>query len=264
MRTLLNLPFIVSILIISVIAISVFLAAGTLIRNRMKHEILVENHTVSGFIYSAVCFIYAVLIAFVVFVIWNNLEESNSKIEGEANNLMNLYYDANAYPDSIKKEIQGTIREYVKEVTGEEWVSLSEGKTDPEAQKLFIKLNRIFLSIKTSDVANTEVLSQSLNNMKEIREFRRHRILSSRQNMPDMLWIVIILSSIIMVIFTFFFSLKNIWQQNIMTSFLVFICVIVLYLIYVMDNPYVGYDAIKPEAFQPLIDIITRTANKTP
>lgn len=264
MKILLDLPFIVSIIILSVVCISVFLLAEKLTRNRLKQEILSENHAVSGFIYNAVCVVYAVLIAFVVFVIWSDLEKTNSKIEGEANNLLNLYYDANAYPDSIKKEIQATIREYTQEVTRDEWKSLAEGGADPEAQKLFIKLNRIFLSIKAEQVANTEVLSQSLDNMKEVREFRRHRILSSKQNMPDILWLVLILSAVIIVAFTFLFSVKEVWQNNVMTVFLVFVNVLVLYLIYVLDNPFKGHDAIKPEAFQPLIDIITRTANKTP
>jgi hypothetical protein len=259
MKIFLELPFIVSILIFSVVSITIFLFAERIIRKNVSHELLIENHEVGGFLYNAVCVIYAVLMAFVVFAIWSNLEETNSKIEGEANNLLNLYYDAGAYPDSIKMEIQETIRDYVKRVTNEEWQSLAEGKTDEEASKIFRKLNKIFLSIKSSQVANTEVLSQSIKNMQEIREFRRHRILSSRQNMPDILWLVLILSSVILVAFTFFFSTKNKWPQYVMTAFLVFVCVLVLYLIYVLDHPFVGKDAIKPDAFQPLINIVNRS-----
>jgi len=259
MKIFLQLPFIVSILILSVLSIGIFLAAERLTRKKIQHDMLIENHAVSGFIYNAVCVIYAVLIAFVVFVIWGNLEKTNSKIEGEANNLLNVYYDASAYPDSIKKEIQLTIREYVKSVTTDEWKSLSEGKPDSAATKQFIKLNRIFLTIKTSDVSNTEVLTQSMENMHDIREFRRHRVLSSKQNMPDILWLVLILSTAVIVAFTFFFSVKNILMNNVMMSFLIFVSILVLYLIYVLDHPYMGVDAIKPEAFQPLIDIINRT-----
>jgi hypothetical protein len=259
MKIFLQLPFIVSIIIISVISILIFLTAERLTRKKIQHDMLIENHAVSGFIYNAVCVIYAVLIAFVVFVIWGNLEKTNSKIEGEANNLLNLYYDASVYPDSIKKEIQSTIREYVKDVTTLEWKTMADGKPDSTANRSFIKLNRIFLSIKTSDVANTEVLTQSMENMKDLREFRRHRILSSRQNMPEILWFVLILSTVLIVAFTFFFSVKNIWQNNVMISFLIFVSILVLYLVYVLDHPYVGPDAIKPDAFQPLIDIINRT-----
>lgn len=254
----LQMPFVVSIIIISIVSILIFLAAEKLTRNRIHHDTLVENHAVSGFIYNAVCVIYAVLIAFVVFVIWGNLEKTNSKIEGEANNLLNLYYDASVFPDSIKKNIQSTIREYVYDVTMYEWKEMAKGKADSVAAKQFIKLNRIYLSIKSSDVPNPEVLTQSMEDMKDVREFRRHRLLSSRQSMPDMLWFVLILSTILIVAFTFFFSVKNIWLNNLMISLLIFVSVLVMYLVFVMDHPYVGVDAIKPDAFQPLMDIVYR------
>jgi hypothetical protein len=254
----LQMPFVVSIIIISIVSILIFLAAEKLTRNRIHHDTLVENHAVSGFIYNAVCVIYAVLIAFVVFVIWGNLEKTNSKIEGEANNLLNLYYDASVFPDSIKKNIQSTIREYVYDVTMYEWKEMAKGKADSVAAKQFIKLNRIYLSIKSSDVPNPEVLTQSMEDMKDVREFRRHRLLSSRQSMPDMLWFVLILSTIMIVAFTFLFSVKNILLNNTMISFLIFVSVLVMYLVFVMDHPYVGVDAIKPDAFQPLMDIVYR------
>jgi hypothetical protein len=258
MKIFLDLPFIVSILILSTISITIFFFAEKLIRKNTTHDALTENHEVGGFLYNAVCVIYAVLMAFVVFAIWTNNDTTTSRIEGEANNLLNLYYDANAYPDSIKAEIQLTIRDYVKKVVYQEWQSLADGKANDEAQKDFIKLNRIYLSIKTSDVSNTEVLSQSLKNMQELREYRRHRLLSSRQSMPNILWLVLILSSIVLIAFTFFFSTKNKWHLHVMTAFLVFVCVLVLYLIFVLDHPFVGRDAIQPDAFQPLINIINR------
>lgn len=260
MKIFLELPFVVSILILSVISITIFFFVEKLVRKNVTHDALIENHEVGGFLYNAVCVIYAVLMAFVVFAIWTNNDATTSRIEGEANNLLNLYYDASAFPDSIKGEIQSTIRDYVKGVVYNEWKSLAEGKADEETQKKFIRLNRIYLSIKTSDVSNSEVLSQSLRNMQELREFRRHRLLSSRQNMPDILWFVLILSSIVLIAFTFFFSTKNKWHLQVMTAFLVFVSVLVLYLIFVLDNPFVGKNAIQPDAFQPLINIINRQA----
>jgi hypothetical protein len=258
MRIFLELPFIVSIIIFSAISITVFFIAEKLIRKNISHDALIENHEVGGFLYNAVCVIYAVLMAFVVFAIWSNNDTTNSRIEGEANNLLNLYYDASAYPDSLKTEIQSAIREYVKRVVYDEWPLLAYGKTDSLAQKSFVKLNRIYLSIKSDQVSNNEVLAQSMKNMHELRDFRRHRILSSKQDMPDILWLVLILSSVVLIAFTFFFSTKNKWHLHVMTAFLVFVCVLVLYLIYVLDHPFIGSDAIKPEAFQPLINIINR------
>jgi hypothetical protein len=245
---------------LTIISIVIFHAIQKFTKKRFSHELLKENHEVGGFIYNAIGIIYAVLIAFVVFAIWTGQQETSNKIEAEASNLLDLYYDASVFPDSIKMDIQSTIRDYVKRVTKEEWEAMADGKSDPEAVKYLVKLNKIYLSFNSDKLVNRDVLTEELKKMNDVRESRRHRLLSSKQNMPDILWIVLIVSSIIMIVFTFFFSTKNKRHQYIMTSFLVLVCVFVLYLIFVLDHPFTGQHAIKPEAFEQLINI----ANKPP
>jgi NADH:ubiquinone oxidoreductase subunit 5 (subunit L)/multisubunit Na+/H+ antiporter MnhA subunit len=256
MKIFLQLHFLFSTTILTIIFVAIFLAIQKVIRKNLSHETLKENHEIGGFIYNAVGIIYAVLIAFVVFAIWTGQQDTNSKIEQEASNLLDLYYDASVFPDSLKMTIQSTIRDYISRVTKDEWDSMADGNRDAEAMKSFIKLNRIYLSIDGNQLINKDILSEELKSMGDIREFRRHRLLSSRQNMPEILWIVILASSVIMIVFTFFFSTRNKRHQYIMTAFLVFVCVNVLYLIFVLDHPFTGVHAIKPEAFEPLMNIV--------
>jgi tryptophan-rich sensory protein len=256
MKIFLQLHFLVSATILTIICIAIFHTIQKLIRKRFSHELLKENHEVGGFIYNAVGIIYAVLIAFVVFAIWTGQQDTNTKIEMEASDLLDLYYDASVFSDSLKMEIQATIRDYVQRVTKEEWDSMGDGNKDAEATKIFVKLNKMYLSIDANQLINKDVLTEELKKMDEIREYRRHRLLSSRQNMPDILWIVLLASSVIMIVFTFFFSTKNRRHQYVMTAFLVFVCVNVLYLIFVLDHPFTGYHAIKPDAFDQLMTIV--------
>ena len=256
MKIFLQLHFLISTTILTVIFIAIFLAIQKVIRKNLSHEILKENHEVGGFIYNAVGIIYAVLIAFVVFAIWTAQQETNSKIEQEASHLLDLYYDASIFPDSSKKEIQSTIRDYVSRITNEEWNAMSDGNRDSTATRILIKLNRMYLSMDGSQLVNKDVLTEEIKKMDEVREFRRHRLLSSRQSMPDIMWIVLLISSVIMIVFTFFFSTRNKWHQYIMTAFLVFVCVNVIYLVFVLDHPFTGYHAIKPDAFDQLMTIV--------
>ena len=258
MKIFLQLHFLVSIGILTIISIAIFHTIQKFTKKRFTHELLKENHEVGGFIYNAIGIIYAVLIAFVVFAIWTGQQETSNKIEAEASNLLDLYYDASVFPDSTKMEIQSTIRDYVKRVTIEEWQAMSEGKGDSVAMRYFVKLNRIYLSINPEKLLNKDILTEELHKMNDVRDSRRHRLLSSKQNMPDIMWIVLIVSSIIMIVFTFFFSTKNRLHQYIMTAFLVLVCVFVLYLIFVLDHPFTGQHAIKPDAFEQLINIANK------
>ena len=249
MKIFLYLPFPVSLLIISSFCIIVFFLIQKIMRKKIPHEMLIENHEIGGFIYNAIGIMYAVLVAFVVFAIWTDYKETDTKIEVEANNLIDLYSDASIYPDSLRKEIQSTISDYIDDVIHVEWRLMAGGFRDSGATRSFIRLNKLYLSVNSDLLKNKEALSLSMDNLNEIRDCRRHRILSSKEHMPDILWIVLIIGTIILIVFTLFFSTKNRRHLNIMSSLLIFICVLVLYLIFVLDHPFIGRNSIKPEPF---------------
>ena len=256
MKIFLQFNFLISIIILSAISITFFLIILKAIRKRIPHELLKENHEVAGYIYNAVCFIYAVLIAFVVYATWNSLKETNTIIVQETNHLLDLYYDASAFPDSIRKDIETTIHNYVMKVTKEEWESMTEGKRNIEAANIFGRLNKIFITIDMTKMPNNNVLSESLKNLNELGEYRRLRLLNSRENIPNIIWMVLIICSIVLIIFTFFFGTKNLRHQYFMTAILIFVNVLVLYLIYVLDHPFVGLYRITTDAYEPILSYI--------
>ncbi len=256
MKLFLQFPFTVSVIILSAVSITVFFVLLKAVRKIIPHELLKENHDVAGYLYNAICFIYAVLIAFVVYATWNSLRETNTIIVQESNHLLDLYYDASAFPDPIRKDIETAIRDYVMKVTKEEWESLSEGKRNLEAAKIFGKLKKIFMSIDSSLLPNNNVLAESLKNLNEAGEYRRLRLLKSREHIPDIIWMVLIICSVVLIFFTFFFGAKNISHQFFMTAILIFISVLVLYLIYVLDHPFIGQCRITTDAFEPILSYI--------
>jgi hypothetical protein len=256
MKLFLQFPFTISIIILSAVSIAGFFIMLKAIRKIIPHELLQENHDVAGYLYNAICFIYAVLIAFVVYATWNSLKETNAIIVQESNHLLDLYYDASAFPDPIRKDIETAIRDYVMKVTKEEWESMSEGKRNLEAAKAFGKLKKIFISIDGSLLPNNTVLTESLKNLNEVGEYRRLRLLKSREHIPDIIWMVLIPCSIVLILFTLFFGAKNVSHQFFMTAILIVISVLVLYLIYVLDHPFVGQNRITIDAFEPILSYI--------
>jgi hypothetical protein len=105
-------------------------------------------------------------------------------------------------------------------------------------------------------MSSNNVLSESIKNMNELGEYRRMRLLKSREHIPDIIWIVLIMCSFLIIVFTFFFAVKNLKHQFLMTSILIFISVIILYLIYVLDHPFVWQYKISTDTFKPIMSYI--------
>ena len=256
MKIFLQYHFLVSIFILSALSITVFLLSLKMLRKKIPQKMLRDNHEVAGFIFNAVCIIYAVLIAFVVYATRNSLKETNVIIEQESNHLLDLYYGAKAFPDSIRHEIRSAITEYAIVVTKDEWESMADGNRNYQAANVFGKLADIFILIDLSQMPNNNVFSESMKIVNELGEYRRLRLLKSREHIPDIIWMVLIICSVVMIAFTFFFGAKNLGNQYIMTAILIFVCVLVLYLIYVLDHPFVGIYRISTDTFEPLMSFI--------
>ena len=79
-----------------------------------------EHNDVAGFIYAVLGVAYAVLLAFVVIVVWEEYEEAKETVEAEANELAGVYFLADRFPESDRERIQNLARTYGQTVVREE------------------------------------------------------------------------------------------------------------------------------------------------
>ena len=71
-------------------------------------------------------------------------------------------------------------------------------------------------------------------------EYRRLRIFSGNNNVPSLIWLVLVVGGVIMVANTFFFGMKRFSVQAFMTAILTVMLTLVLFLIFVLDHPFTG------------------------
>jgi hypothetical protein len=79
-----------------------------------------EHNDVAGFIYAVLGVAYAVLLAFVAIVVWEDYETAESNVETEANELAGIYFLADRFPESDRERVQEFARSYARTVVEEE------------------------------------------------------------------------------------------------------------------------------------------------
>ncbi len=127
MRFLLQLTPPVSFFIVSAITTFLGLAGLYLVRRKYSAEVLKENHEVAAIIFNAFGLFYGVLIAFVVFVTWNGYDEATKNLQMEASEALDIFHNAEAFPDASRKIIQQGLRDYVAAVYNDEVPKMAEG-----------------------------------------------------------------------------------------------------------------------------------------
>ena len=100
-----------SILIVG--GIPLLAVAGTLLVRRWATvEVLEQHNAVAGFIYAVIGVLYAVLLGFTAIIVWERFNQAQANVERAANDLGDLFRDAQAFPDDVRNDLETKLRSY--------------------------------------------------------------------------------------------------------------------------------------------------------
>jgi Na+/proline symporter len=247
MRFLLQLAPPVSFFIVSAITTFLSLAGLYLVRRKYSAEVLKENHEVAAIIFNAFGLFYGVLVAFVVFVTWSGYDEATKNLQLEASEALDLFHGAEAFPDSPKKIIQQGVRDYVAAVYNDEIPKMSEGDISLYSGGAHATLRVLFSQVDTTSISNRELYAESLRGLNNLAQYRRMRIFAGNDTVPPVIWLVLLVGGVFAVSYTFFFGMKNIRAQYLITTTLTVTVTSILFLVYVLDHPFTGTSRVSLE-----------------
>jgi hypothetical protein len=240
MEFLLQLSPPISFFIVSAITTFLSLAGLYLVRRKYSAEVLKENHEVAAIIFNAFGLFYGVLVAFVVFATWNGYEEATKNLQMEASEALDIFHTAQAFPDPSKKIIQQGVRDYLAGVYNDEVPKMAEGDLQLYSGGAHNSLRILFSQVDASSIPNRELYGESLRCLNNLAQYRRMRIFAGNDTVPSVIWLVLLVGGLFAVSYTFFFGMKNIRAQYLITTTLTVTITSILFLIYVLDHPFTG------------------------
>ena len=247
---------------ILIVGVSVVLSVVGLIvvRRSVPLSFLETHHEVAGFFIGVLGVIYAVLLGFVVFVVWDQFEETKVTVAQEANQLGDLSRMAKAFPKPIENRIREGIMTYMKIVINEEWSTMSRGEESPRAWNAMKQLWGMYREINPQTLREQIVLIKSIDKLNDLSDSRKLRLRASHDSVPMIMWILLCSEGAITIVFTYFFGVTSIRSQALMTAALTTIIVLTLFLIFAIDYPFSGDVKVTPEPFQEELERITNQA----
>src|SRR5437899_11147676 len=250
MRFLLQLPPPVSFFIVSAVTTFFGLFGLYLVRRKYSAEVLKENHEVAAIIFNAFGLFYGVLVAFVVFVTWNGYDEATKNLQMEASEALDIFHSAEAFPSPAKKIIQQGVRDYLASVYNDEVQRMSEGDISLYSGGAHATLRILFSQVDANSIPNRELYAESLRCLNNLAQYRRMRIFAGNDTVPPVIWLVLLVGGVFAVSYTFFFGMKNLKAQYLITTTLTVMITSILFLIYVLDHPFTGSSRVSLEALR--------------
>jgi hypothetical protein len=241
-----------------IVGLSVLLAhlGLRLVRRKVPLPVLETQHEVAGFIIGVLGAIYAVLLAFVVVAVWDQFGDAKIIVEKEANQLNDLSRMAQGFPAPAQQRVLDGLHTYAQSVIDDEWSTMSRGLASQKTQTVMDNLWQIYREVDPQTNRENALYSESITRLNDLSDSRRLRVHASADDIPAVIQILLWGGGLIMIAFTYFFGVKSIRSQALMTAALAGEIAFILFLIVALDNPFHGYVRLPPEQIQQVLERI--------
>jgi len=209
-----------------------------------------KNHNdIAGFIFATLGVIYAVTLAFIVVITWEQFDKANEITSSEANCIASLNQNTTPFPVEFRARLNGDLTDYVYAIINDEWKTMERGQKSPRVDELQREIVKLYGSFQPKGETQKIFLAESIKKLNEASELRRQRLLYAGSGIHPILYIVLFIGSFITVTFSMLFGTENFTEHLIMSSALAAMIALALFTIIALDYPFVGEFSIGPDVF---------------
>ncbi len=211
------------------------------------HEVLIAIHQMVGML-------YAILLAFVVIIVWEAASKADTDAQAEANKLSQIYFTARGLPQPQSTQLTRLARDYAADVVDEEWPLMRRGRTSPHARELVAQMRVTANSLRPTNIHDEVLMTQTLDAINALVDTRRERTAAIEPPVPAVLWTGLIVGAVITVGFTFFYDYTRYLPHFLMVSAMTALVAFLLWLVWEMSYPFDGPTGVGPDAFVQVLE----------
>ena len=186
--------------------------------------------------------IYAVLLAFVVYVVWGQFNEARGYVDQEAAALVDLHRTASGLPTMTRVAIQNGLVEYVTLVLRDEWQAMAH---DDRAaiERVGEKLDPIWTAIhscKPTDTCEHTIYGEVLSQFNELTDIRTRRLTAATSRIPQAMKLLLYSGGVIVIGSMYLIAIAPLWLHLLVTAALAGAIAHVMFLILDLDAAFKG------------------------
>jgi len=235
-RTLLHLtPIVAVVSTISVVGLVLFRAVAPLAElHAAANELGNYLQTVGG--------IYAVLLAFVVYVVWGQFNDARGYVDREATALVDLHRTSSGLPACSRIAIQSGLRDYVDAVLRDEWPAMARGD-EVTIDRIAELLENVWIAIhgcKPLNDCQHTIYGEVLSRFNQLTDLRTSRLSAARARIPLAMSILLYTGAVLTVGSVYLLAFDELWLHALVTAALAGAISHILFLIRDLDDAFAG------------------------
>lgn len=236
-----------------------FCIVGVLIgRALIRQHVAAYHNEVMISLFAAAGVVYAVLLGFLVVVVWQAYDGAHRNLADEAATLVPLYRLTYGMEAKEGAEMRGLIRRYAEAVIHDEWPTLGRTNSGSNiARKAIGDIDRVFARIDPKvKQADLQIDTEFLRTKSKIVADRNERLLEASDTVPWVLWLGAVGGGAIVMVMSFFIYMERPWPHVLMASLMGALIGLLLFIMAVLSNPFTGALALGPDHFRFAVQVM--------
>ena len=223
------------------------------VRRRVTLEKLTANNEVAGFKFAVLGVLYAVLLGFVVIVVWEKFRDAETAVSQEAGTVAALYRLSDGLVGDDGHLERDKLGAYIHAAIEQDWPAMSRGGNSAAVTRAVSDLYAQTLTDRPGDARGVALFAAMLTQLDALTQARRGRIVLAEGVVPGVIWAVLLLGACATVGFTFFFGTNNARAQVLMTGLLAVVVFMGLLVILSVNHPFTGPVAVGAEPLREVL-----------
>jgi hypothetical protein len=219
------------------------------IRRYDKRYAEITHNDVAGPIMTTIGTVLAVMLSFMVVVVWQEYDAAAGVVNTEANEVADLYHTVGAMPEPLSRQVRSDLIRYVQVVVADEWPQMRRGASSDDARRLAVAISENVEAFNPVTMGEQTLAADAIDHAHRLLDARRERLFQNQQAVPPLVWVMLFFVSIATLGSTAFFRVESGRAHLIMTVALAAVIGATFVLIAELDLPFRGPMQIGSSAF---------------
>ncbi|GLZ76072.1 hypothetical protein Afil01_08790 [Actinorhabdospora filicis] len=210
---------------------------------------------VAGSVFEIVSVLYAIVLAFVLIAVWEQMSEAQRTTYNESAALVEVYWDAQGLPDAQRVAIQDLCADYANEVINTEWPQMRAHETvDNTGWQIADRIRATWNTWVPDGDEQNALMEDGRDQIRVLYDARSERLATASDGLSGVMWLVMIAGAVLVMGVLFLFGIPGRAAHLAVVTAAASMIALLLFSVYELEYPYSRAIAVGSDAFQLALD----------
>ncbi len=212
-----------------------------------------EHNDVGGIVLGVTGGLFAVMLAFIVAIVWQEFDAATQRVAVEAAAATDLWHTARGLPAPLGPSVRSGLVEYASLMVREEWPAMRSGGSSKRAEDVLTRTFEDVAQFRPANAGASNAQSASLQYLGTLHDARHHRLDDNNSGVSPFEWAILLIGAVIVIGIGYLVGLSSLRTQLLMTGAVAAMIAATFVLIFELDYPFRGELAVAPTGWQEFL-----------